>query len=103
MATNSLPQPAELAEAVEAFFDTLPEKRRRKRTRAEINADYDVTPERENYDTEPESTITIELNDTALTRLPVLLRQLGQARSNVVAEVVTMKILALLGLELEDK
>lgn len=100
MATNSV-SPIDVVSAVEEYLDTLPAKRRGRRTRAEIDAPYDITPETENYGPEPEPTITIELNSDALTRLPVLLRQLSQARSDVVARVVTAKIYDLLGLELD--
>lgn len=103
MATTSLPQdPIAILADVEIYISELPAKRRGRRTRAEIDAPYDVTPELENYGPEPEPTITIELDADVLTQLPVLLRQLSQARSDVVARVVTAKIYDLLGLELES-
>lgn len=103
MTTSSLPQSAAaILSEVESFFDALPEKRRRKRTRAEINAAYDTTPERENYGPEPEPTITIELDDDAQVQLPKLLSQLGQARGHAVARVIEAKIYDLLGLEVDE-
>lgn len=41
----------DLLSAVESFFAELPAKRRGRRTRAEIDAPIDDTPEAENYDT----------------------------------------------------
>lgn len=104
MTTTSLPHDsAAILSDVEFFFDSLPEKRRGRRTRAEIDAPYDITPELENYGPEPEPTITIELDADALKKLPALLRQLSQARSDVMAGIVITKILDLLGLELEGR
>lgn len=103
MTTTSLPHdPTAILSEVESFFDTLPEKRRGRRTRAEIDADYDITPEVENYGPAVEPPIVIELDADALERLTALLFQLGRARSDVVAQVITTKILDLLDLELED-
>lgn len=101
MATNSLPQPSAVVEAVEAYIDALPEKRRGRRTRAEIDAPYDITPETENYGPEPEPAITIELDDDAQVQLPKLLSQLGRARSDAAARVIEAKIYDLLGLEVK--
>lgn len=101
MTNQSLPQSAVILADVEQFFDALPEKRRRKRTRAEIDADYDTTPEVENYGPPVEPPTIIELDADALARLPALLIQLGKARSDVVAQTITLKILDLLGLELD--
>lgn len=103
MTNQSLPQSAVILAEVEQFFDTLPEKRRRKRTRAEINAGYDTTPEIENYAVATaEPTITIELDDVARAVLPVLLGQLGEARTTATAQLITAKIYALLGLKVDD-
>lgn len=96
MATSSVSyNPAAILGEVESFFDSLPAKRRR--ARVEVCDE----PETENYAPEPEPTITIELDRAALEQLPVLLFQLGRARSDVVAQVVTLKIYRLLGLELD--
>lgn len=101
MTTTSLPQDSSSILAdVEAYISELPEKRRRKRTHAEIY-EPDQAPESENYGPEPVPTITIELDDAALTALPVLLHQLGQTRSAYIADLVTAKILDLLGLKLD--
>jgi len=89
---NSLPQPSTVVEAVEAFFDSLPATRRRR-----IVTEPDTTPESENY------TIANEPDNAALVEFRRLLRQLGQARSDVVAEIVTVKIYRLLGLTEDDK
>lgn len=102
MTANSLPQPSELVEAVEAYISELPERRRRKRTRAEIIADRDQSPEIENYAPVPEPPHVIELDDDALERLTTLLFQLGRARGDAVARITITMILDLLGLELED-
>lgn len=104
MTTTSLPLPQDSADIltdVEFFFDSLPAKRRGRRTRAEIDAPYDITPECENYGPEAEPSVTIELDADALKRLPALLRALGLARSDKAARVTILEILDLLGLELE--
>lgn len=102
MTTQSLPHdPTAILAGVEAFIDALPATRRRKRTQAEIY-EPDQRPETENYEPEPEPTVTIELNEAALVRLPVLLAELAQTRSTAMAQLVTLKIYRLLGLELED-
>lgn len=102
MTTPILPQdPAAILADVESFFDSLPEKRRGRRTRAEIDAPYDITPELENYGPEPEPTITIELDADALEELPKLLYQLAKSRSDAASAIIAGRIYALLGLELE--
>ncbi len=94
MAATSLPQdPAVILSDVESFFDALPAKRRRARI------EPDQSPESENYGPEPKPSILIELDAYALTRLPVLLQQLGQTRSAYVADLVMAQIFALLGLK----
>jgi len=100
MATNSV-SPIDVVSAVEEYLDSLPAKRRGRRTRAEIDAPCDITPEFENYAPAVEPPIIIELDDAAQVRLPVLLHQLGQARSTALAAVIITKIYDLLGLELE--
>ncbi len=97
MTPTSLPQdPAGIIADVESFFDSLPEKRRRKRTHAEIY-EPDQTPESENYVTGSEP----EPDSEALAEFRRLLRQLRQALSDVVAEVITAKIYKLLDLPLD--
>jgi hypothetical protein len=81
---NSLPQSAEILSEVEAFIDSLPAKRRR-RTKAEVE-----TP-----------SVALELNHDAQVKLHKLLQQLGRARSDVIAQLITMKIYALLGMALD--
>lgn len=100
MTNRSLPQPAELVEAVEAYISELPEKRRRKRTREEIY-NPDLSFEDENYGPEPKTAIVCELDDAAQIALPKLLFQLGKARSDAMAQIITAKIYDLLGLEVE--
>lgn len=95
MTANSLPQSSAILACVEEYFDSLPAKRRRSRQIV------DVAPELENYAPEPEPTITIELDATALTELPKLLHQLSKARSDVAAQWLTFKIYRLLGLEMD--
>lgn len=96
MAVTSLPQdPAGIIAEVELFFDSLPAKRRGRRTRAEIDAPVDDSAEAENYaptDAAPEH------DPAALAEFKALLRQLGKARSDVVAEIVIAKIYRLLDL-----
>lgn len=95
MATTSLPQSAAILSGVEEFFAELPAKRRR--SRVEVCDE----PEAENYAPEPEPTIAIELDGDAQAQLPVLLFQLGRARSDAAAQFITAKIYRMLGLELE--
>ena len=104
MATSSLPHdPTAILSEVESFFDALPEKRRRKRTHAEIYGPQDDTSETENYATvATKPAITIELDDVAHAVLPVLLGQLGEARSVATAQLITAKIYQVLGLEVEN-
>lgn len=106
MTTQSLPHdPTAILTAVESFFDALPEKRRRKRTHAEIYGPQDDTPETENYTTATaaaESTITIELDGVAQAVLPVLLGQSGEARSTAMVQFLTLKIYELLGLKVDS-
>ena len=102
MTTTSLPQdPAAIVSEVESFFDSLPAKRRGRRTRAEIDAGYDLSPELENYGPEPDPPVIIELDADALARLSKLLRALGLARHDRAARVTILEILDLLGLEAE--
>ena len=97
MTTTSLPQDSSSIIAdVEAYISELPEKRRRKRTHAEIY-EPDQTPEIENYVADSE----LEPDSEALAEFRRLLRQLRQARSDVVAEVITAKIYKLLDLPLD--
>lgn len=96
MATSSVSyNPAAILGDVESFFDSLPAKRRR--TRVEVCDE----PETENYGPAAAPRIVIELDGDALEQLPVLLFQLGRARSDAAAQFITAKIYRLLGLELE--
>ena len=95
MATSSLPQSTAILADVELFFGSLPAKRRR------VRVEVCDEPETENYAPEPEPTIAIELDGDAQAQLPVLLFQLGRARSDAAAQFITAKIYRLLGLELE--
>jgi hypothetical protein len=95
---NSLPQPSEVVEAVEEFFDALPPKKQR-RTRSQIQIDQ--APESENYGLPVAPPIVIELDADAQTELPWLLHRLGRARNDAVAQIITAKIYDLLGVELE--
>jgi len=89
MAISSLPQDtAAIVNEVELFFDSLPAKRRR--ARVEVCDE----PETENYAIDAP-----EPDAAALREFRKLLRQLGQARSDVVAQLVELKIYTLLGLE----
>lgn len=102
MTTQSLPQdPTAILTSVEEFFDELPSTRRRKRTRAEITADYDTTPEIENYGPAIEPPHVIELDEDAIAELVWFLQRLGRARNDVVARPIIAKILDLLDLELD--
>jgi hypothetical protein len=102
MTTPILPQdPTVILADVESFFDSLPEKRRGRRTRAEIDAPVDITPELENYGEPPAPTIAIELDADALEELPKLLYQLAKSRSDAASAIIAGRIYALLGLELE--
>lgn len=93
MTANSLPHPAAILADVESFFDSLPATKRRKRTSYEP----DQTPESENY-TDQQAT---EPDRAALDEFCKLLQQLGQARSDVVAEIIIAKIYRLLDLSLD--
>lgn len=95
---NSLPHPSAVVEAVEAYIAELPEKRRRKRTHAEIY-EPDQTPELENYVTDSEP----EPDNAALVEFRQLLDQLGRAHSDVLAEVIKAKIYKLLDLSPDSK
>lgn len=104
MTTTSLPHdPTTILSGVESFFDALPATRRRKRTHAEIYGPQDDAPETENYATATANPIiTIELDDVAQAVLPVLLGQLGEARSVATVQLITAKIYQLLGLKVEN-
>lgn len=93
MTANSLPQSAVIVADVESFFDSLPAKRRRKR----IASEPDQTTESENYTDQQ----VPEAEHAALDEFRKLLRQLGQARSDVVAEILIAKIFRLLDLPLD--
>jgi hypothetical protein len=66
---------------LEAYLDELPAKRRGRRTRAEIDADYDITPEAENYPTAPEGGAPVlDIDGTeALAQLVLLARRIDRA------------------------
>lgn len=96
MASNSV-SPIDIVAEVEAYIAELPGKRRGRRTRAEIDAPYDTTPELENYTTYDAN----EPDSEALAQFRTLLRQLGQARNDVIAQAIIKKIYRLLGLEPE--
>ncbi len=87
--------------SVEEYFDALPATRRRRRTRAEINADYDITPEGENYGEPIEPPIVIELDADAQAELLWMLGRLGRAKNDAVARMLIVKVLDVLGLKLE--
>lgn len=97
MANDSI-SPTGIVGAVEEYLDSLPATKRRKRTRAEIDAAMDNSPESENY------VIDVpERGNPALAQFRLLLFQLGQARSDVAAEFITMKIYRLLDLPMDGK
>jgi len=77
MTANSLPQSAVVLAEVEAFIDSLPAKRSRKRAKSENNTPADTTP---------------TLEHAALVELHLLLWQLGRAQN------VTTKIYNMVGL-----
>lgn len=95
MAISSLPQDtAAIVNEVELFFDSLPLTRRRRSV-----SEIDDAPENENYITVAEPLAPREPDNATLDEFRRLLRQLGQARSDVLAEVITVKIYRMLGLE----
>ena len=98
MAANSV-SPIGIVEAVEVYIDALPATRRRKRTRAEIDADYDTTPEIENYGPAVEPPPVCILDSDAQVQLIVLLYQLNTSRNDAATKAVFEKICALVGLD----